>query len=146
LSVAVGRKKGTGKKTLETNLEDVQDGAGVEAGLLVGGAKEDRLCVLLRVEGGRGVELEALGDLVLELDLSAERVMGGPGLGDGQAVGLVGVLALEIAGDVRRLRVAAAIDLEGDIGGGGGFDLERGAREMIVLAEEVIGGLAKVLL
>jgi hypothetical protein len=47
---------------------------------------------------------------------------------------------------VRRLRVAAAIDLEGDIGGSGGFDLERGAREMIVLAEEVIGGLAKVLL
>ena len=46
------------------------------------------------MEDGGGVELEALGDLVLELNLGAERVRGGPGLGEGEAVGLVGVLAL----------------------------------------------------
>jgi len=51
------------------------------------------------VERGGGVELEALGDLVLELDLGAERVVGGPGLGDGQAVDFVRVFALEVAGD-----------------------------------------------
>jgi hypothetical protein len=44
-------------------------------------------------EGG-GVELKTLGDLVLKLDLGAERVGGGPGLSDGEAVVLVGVLSL----------------------------------------------------
>jgi len=83
-------------------LEDVQHCAGVEAWLLVGRAEVHRLCALVRVERGGGVELEALGDLVLELDLSAERVVGGPGLGDGETVGLVGVFALEVAGDVGR--------------------------------------------
>jgi hypothetical protein len=54
------------------------------------------------VERGDGVELEALGDLVLELDLGAERIEGGPGLSDGQAVGFVVVFALEVACDVGR--------------------------------------------
>ena len=85
---------------LHTNLEDVQNSAGVNARLLICRAEEHRLCVLLGEERGGGVELEALGDLVLELDLGAERVMGGPGLSDGQAVGFVGVFALEVASDV----------------------------------------------
>lgn len=73
----------------------------MKARLLVGRPEEDRLCVLIGVDGGGGVELKALGNLVVELDLVAERVVGGPGLSDGQAVGLVGVLALEIARDER---------------------------------------------
>jgi hypothetical protein len=117
----------------------------VEAGLLVGGTEEDRLCVLIGVEGGRGLELEALGNLVIEFDLVAERVVGGPSLSDGQAVGLVGVFALEVTSDKRRLRVTVSIDLEGDVRGGRGFDLERGTVEVVILAEKVIGGLAKVL-
>ena len=128
-----------------TNLEDVQNGAGVEAGLLVGGTEEDRLCVLIGVEGGRGLELEALRNLVIELNLVAECVVGGPGLSDGQAVGLVGVFALEVTGDERRLRVTVPIDLEGDVRRGRGFNLEGGAVEVVVLGEEVIRGLAKVL-
>jgi len=126
-------------------LEDVQNGAGVEAGLLVGGTEKDRLCVLFGVEGGRGLELEALGNLIIELDLVAERVVGGPGLSDGQAVGLVGVFALEVTSDKRRLRVTVSIDLEGDVRGSRCFNLEGGTVEVVVLAEEVIGGLAKVL-
>jgi hypothetical protein len=117
----------------------------VKARLLIAGTEEDRLCVLLRVESGGGVELEALGDLVVELDLVAERVRGVPRLGDGQAVGLVGVLALEVTKDVRRFRVTVSVDLEGDVRGCRGFNLERGAVEVVVLAEEVIGGFAKVL-
>ena len=89
----VGRKK-RGIVMCSTNLEDVQDGAGVKAGLLVRGAEEHRLCALVGMKDGGGVELETLGDLVVELDLGAERVRGGPGLGDGEAVDLVGVLAL----------------------------------------------------
>lgn len=99
----VGKGEEPGEEGPRANLEDVQNCAGVEAGLLVRRAEEHRLCVLLREERGGGVELEALGDLVLELDLGAERVVGGPGLSDGQAVGFVGVLALEIASDVGRL-------------------------------------------
>jgi hypothetical protein len=96
------KNKGRNPEGDNTNLEDIQNRAGVKARLLVGGAEEDRLCVLVRVESGGGVELEAFGDLVLELDLGAERVMGGPGLSDGQAVVLVRVFALEVAGDVGR--------------------------------------------
>lgn len=58
--------------------------------------------MLLGVKSGGSLQLEALGDLVVELDLVAERVGGVPRLGDGQAVSLVGVLALEVAKDVRR--------------------------------------------
>jgi hypothetical protein len=117
----------------------------VKAGLLIGRTEEDRLCVLLGVDGGCGVELEALGDLVVELDLVAERVVGRPGLSDGQAVGLVGVLALEVTRDERGFRVADSVDLEGDVRRSRGFNLEGCTVEVVVLAEEVIGGLAKVL-
>lgn len=74
----------------------------MKARLFIGRAEEDRLCVLLGVKSGGSLQLEALGDLVVELDLVAERVGGVPRLGDGQAVSLVGVLALEVAKDVRR--------------------------------------------
>ena len=91
--------------------------------LLVGRAEEHRLCVLFRVERGGGVKLEALGDLILELDLGAERVVGGPGLGDGQTMDFVRVFALEVACDKGGFRVTATVDLEGDVRGGGGLDL-----------------------
>ena len=117
----------------------------MKARLLIGRAKEDGLCVLLGVENSGSLELEALGDLVVELDLVAERVMGVPRLGDGQAVGLVGVLALEVTKDVRRFRVTISVDLEGDVRRGRGFYLERGTVEVVILAKEVIGGFAKVL-
>ncbi len=68
-----------------------------------------------------------------------------PGLSNGQTVGLVGVLALEITKDVRRFRVTISVHLEGDVRGSGGFNLKRGTIEVVVLAEEVIGGLAKIL-
>ena len=117
----------------------------MKARLLVGRTEEDRLCVLVGVDGGCGVELEALGNLVVELDLVAERVVGHPGLSDGQAVGLVGVLALEITRNETRFRVTVSVDLEGDVRGSRSFNLEGGTIEVVVLAEEVIGGLAKVL-
>lgn len=99
----MGKTEEPGEERPHADLEDVQNCAGVKAGLLVRRAEEHRLCVLLREERGGGVELEALGDLVLELDLGAERVVGGPGLSDGQAVGFVGVFALDVAVDVGRL-------------------------------------------
>ena len=40
---------------------------------------------------------------------------------------------------------ALAGDLEGDVGGRGGLDLERDGAEGVVLGEQVVGRLAKVL-
>lgn len=62
------------------HLEEVNGGAGVEGGLLVDGSQDGGLLRLGRVKSGREVELETLGDLVLELELRAEQVGGGPGL------------------------------------------------------------------
>ncbi|SRR6266702_8332567 len=117
----------------------------MKARLLVSGIEKHRLCALLGMEDGGGVEFEALRDLVLELDLGAERIGGGPGLREGEAVSLVGVLALYVASDEGIFRVAVSVDLESDVGGCGGLDLEGSAMEVVVLAEEIVGGLSKVL-
>ena len=117
----------------------------METALLVDGAEDGGLGTLLGGERGGEVKLETLGNLVLELDGVAEDVGGGPGLGDGEAVGLVGPLTLEVTGDDVGLAVLVACDLEGDVGRGDGLDLEGGAVEGVLLVQEVIGGLAKVL-
>lgn len=52
----------------------------MERGLLVDGSEDGSLGRLGGVEGGSEVELQALGDLVLELNLGAEEVGSGPGL------------------------------------------------------------------
>lgn len=178
----------------------------MDRGLLVDGSEDGTLLRLGGVEGGREVELEALGDLVLELNLGAEEVRGGPGLwvlvdvaekhmragdrasqavraqvcrdvplvpdhlgvtcepnhsiatsasasparsdthlGHGEAVLEVDVLALNVTVDGVRLGVAGAGNLEGDVGGGEGLDLERGALDGVVLEEEVGRRLAEVL-
>lgn len=48
--------------------------------LLVDGSQDGRLGGLSGVEGGSKVKLQALGNLVLELELSSENVGGGPTL------------------------------------------------------------------
>ena len=142
-------------------LEEVDSGAGVERGLLVDGSDNGRLLRLGGVQGGRNVELQALGDLVLELELSAEQVGGGPGLyiryisilysivrtylGKDQAVLKVDVLALNVTGNGVGGGILGTGNLEGDVGRGEGLDLERGTLDGVVLQEEVRGGLAEVL-
>ena len=84
----------------------------MDTALLVDGVEGRGLGALVRQEGGDGVELQALRDKVLELDLgevsvhedrknvathlSAENVAGGPRLREGQAVGLVCELGLNV--------------------------------------------------
>lgn len=126
-------------------LEQVEEGTGVETGLLVGGGEQRGLGAAVGGEGGVEVDLQAGGDLVLELNEGAEGVGGGPALGEGEAVLPVGVLALEVAGDEVALGVERAVDLEGDVGRGRGLDLERGAVGGEVPAEEIARGLAEVL-
>jgi len=81
-------------------IKDVEKGARVDTRLLVGETELNRFCVLLGVESRGRFDLEALGNLVLELELGAEDVGGRPSLGEGKAVSFVGVFTLEVALDV----------------------------------------------
>lgn len=125
-------------------LEDVKDSTCVEAGLLVDSVEERGFLALVGEEGGGQVKLEALGNLVLELDLGLEDVGGRPRLGEHDAVLVVGVLGLNVGTDGSAL-VLATGDLEGDARGGFGLNLEAGARVIVVASQQVVGRLAKVL-
>lgn len=131
--------------TCRTDLEDIEGSAGVQSRLLVGGVEDSSLGAFVGGEGGGKVKLEALGKEVVNLDLVAKDVGGGPGLGQGESVDFVGPLALDVTGDKVGFVVAGTGDLEGDIGRGLGLDLKRGAVEVVVLSKEVVGGLAEIL-
>lgn len=116
----------------------------MQRGLLVDGSDDRALLGLGRVQGGSQVELQALGDLVLQLDLGPQQVGGSPCLGEGDAVLEVNVLALDVTGDSGRLGVPGTSDLEGG-GVRRGLDFERGAVDGVVLEQQVGRGLAEVL-
>lgn len=115
----------------------------MNAGLLVDGSDDSALLVLDGVEGSQEVQLQATGNLVLELNLSSENVRGGPSLGDGNTVLGVNPLALNVTSDCCRLGVTETGDLEGSRERGG-LDLERSTVDGVVLGEQVRGGLAEV--
>jgi hypothetical protein len=131
--------------TCRTNLEYVEGSAGVESRLLVGSVEDSSLGALVGGEGGGKVKLEALGNEVVNFNLIAQDVGGGPGLGQGESVDFVGPLSLNVTSDEVGFVVAGTSDLEGDIGRGLGLDLKRGAVVVVVLGEEVGGGLAEIL-
>ena len=107
----------------------------METRLLVSRVQDSAFAALVGGERGGEVKLETLGDKVVKLDLVAEDVGGGPGLGEGETVNLVGPFTLDVTMDSIGLGIAGSLDLEGNVGGGLGLDLERGAVEMVVLAE-----------
>jgi hypothetical protein len=71
----------------------------MEPRLLINSIQNRRFLPFLREQRRVQIELETLGDLVLEFDLIAEDVSSSPDLGDGEAVLRVGVLGLEVAVD-----------------------------------------------
>ena len=94
-------------------LEEINIGTGVEAQLLVVDANLGVLLALGGEETSDNIQLQTLGDLVLELDLGGKEVTGGPGLSDGQTVLEVDVLGLELTVDVARLAVLVTENVEG---------------------------------
>jgi len=128
----------------EVGLEDIQRGNSVDIGLLVGGINLGGLLVDGRKKGGQNLQLQALGKVVLELNLSVQVVGGGPGLSEGDTLGLVGILGLEVTNDDTRLVVAETVNLEGNTVGGGGLDFELSVTDGEVLAEKVLAGLANI--
>jgi len=126
-------------------LEDVKGSAGVDARLLVDSVKESSLVALVRVKAGVQVKLDTLGNLVVNFNLTAKDVAGGPSLGDGEPMLEVNVFCLNVSINEVGLGVTESSSLEGDTVGSLGLDLKGGTVEVVVLAEEVVGGLAKVL-
>ena len=126
------------------DLEDIKESTGVEAGLLVGAGQQGGLGALLRQQRGRKIELQTLGNLVLEFNLSPKHVRGRPCLGEGEAVVFVVVLGLEVAGD-SGLGIPNKSNLEVHARRRGGLDVKSGAVDGEVLAQEVIGGFSEVL-
>jgi len=96
-----------------TYLEQVNGSSGVQRRLLVDGGNNSALLGLGGVQGGSQVELQTLGDLVLQLDLSSQQVGSGPCLGEDNAVLEVDVLALDVTSDGSGLGVSGTGDLEG---------------------------------
>jgi hypothetical protein len=94
-------------------LEEINVGARVEAELLVLDTDLGVLLALGGKEASGNIELQALSELVLELDLGGKDVAGGPGLGDGQTVLEVDVLGLELTVDGSRLVVLVTENVEG---------------------------------
>ena len=117
----------------------------MQARLLVRRGQERGLAGAVGSEARGKIELEALSNVVLGLDGRLEHVVGSPTLGEDHTVSLVGVLGLKIAGDSLGLVVLLASNLEGDVGRSDGLDLKAVALEVVVPAQQVVGGLAEIL-
>ena len=82
-----------------THPEEIKGGTSVESGLFVHSTENGGLLGLFWHERGIDVKLEALDDLVLELELTAEHVCGGPNLCESKAVLDIGILCLQVGVD-----------------------------------------------
>jgi len=128
----------------EVGLENVQRSNSVDVRLLVGSIDLGGLLVDGRKKRSQDFQLQALGKVVLELNLSVQVVGGSPSLSEGDALSSVGILGLEVTNDDTRLVVTETVNLEGDTVGGGGLDFELSATDGEILAEKVLAGLANI--
>jgi len=117
----------------------------VHTRLLVNGVEKRSLVVLDRVKGAGDIELQALGNLVLKLELGTEHVGGGPGLREDQTFLVVGVLGLDITRDDGGLSVVITGNFECDIRRCLSLYFKRSPRDGEIFHKEIIGALAKVL-
>jgi len=126
-------------------LEEVNGGPGVQAGLLVDSSQNSSFLGFGRVERSLQVELQTLGDLVLELELRSEEVGGGPSLGKDQPILKVDVFPLDISRDSIARSVLLTRNFESHVARCQSLDFEGGTLDRVVLEEEVRSGLSEVL-
>jgi hypothetical protein len=84
----------------------------MEPWLLVDSIEKSRFMTLVRKEGSGEIQFETFSDLVVELDLSAKNVGGGPGLCEGETILGISIFGLDISIDVCCLRVALTGNLK----------------------------------
>lgn len=94
-------------------LEEIDVGTRVDAELLVLNTDLGVLLALVGDDASTNVQLQALGDLVFDLDLGGDMVGSGPGLSDSQTILVVDIFGLELTVDVTRLVVLVTEDVEG---------------------------------
>jgi len=106
---------GDGISSEGRSLEQVEEGPRMERLLSI---VQSDLGILIRQAGQERrakLQLDAPGNLIVELDLGVERIGGGPALGQGDAA--LGVLALEFAGDGAYARVRVRCRCGWGVGG-----------------------------
>ena len=117
----------------------------VQTRLLVESAQVGRFCALVGRQGGLEVKFETLDNEIVEFDLVAENVGRGPSLGQGESVGFVSPLSLDIAIDNVCLGVARSLDLESNVGRSLCLNFKVCSIEWVILSEQVIRRLSKIL-
>lgn len=126
-------------------LEHVEGAASVDTRLLVDDVEQSRFVSSVGCQRGGKVKFQSLCKVVLEFELGLENVGSCPGFGEDKAILVVRVLGFDITGDGLRLGVPQTSDLEGNIGGSLGLDFQGSSEDGIVLGQQVIGRLSKVL-
>lgn len=107
-----------------THLEQVQLLLGVDTRLLVAASNQSILGLLVRHQRGNHLQLQALCNLVLQLDVCSQDVRRSPGLSQGGTALLVGPLGFQITLNLVTLGVANTLYAEGDIVGCLGLDVK----------------------
>ena len=110
----------------------------METRLLVDGAQDGVFSAFVGVESRVDFKLEALGDLILDLNGSPEDVARRPGFGDGETILGVDIFSLQVTMDLVALGVGGSSDLESDVGRSLSLDFKASAVNVEVLAQEII--------
>ena len=126
-------------------LEGIHKVAHMHTGRLVGERHQGVLRLLLRHERRDHLELQALGDVVLQLNVVAEHIGSRPGLRESQTLLAVGPARLQVAADGRRLVVVQTQHFEGHTRGRARLHLQGRAVDRVVLTKDVGRGLTEVL-
>jgi hypothetical protein len=122
----------------QTDLEDIECCTGVQTRLLIAGVQDGGFCAFVGGQGGRKIKFETLDNEVVEFDLVAEDIGGGPCLCQGESVDFVSPLSFNVAIYSIRLGVTNSLDLEGNIGRRLCLDFKGCSIEWIILGEQVI--------
>ena len=132
-------------KKYSTNVEEVEGGTGVIARLLESQVEQTAVDSLFGVQARVRLELETLGELVLDFELGAEDVGSRPGVREHSSILVIGVFRLEVTRNASRLCITRSRDAERHIGGRLGLDLETNRMERIILAQEIVGAFSEIL-
>lgn len=129
----------------QRTLKNVHKVAHVQAWRSVGQSQESVLGLLLWHKRRNGLELQALSEMVLGLNVVAQHIGGRPGLCEGKTLLAVLPAGLKVTANVRRLVVLQTQHTECHTRWRAGLDLKGRAMDGVVLAKDIRRGLTKVL-
>lgn len=131
--------------TSEGRLEHISNNVGIHTRVLEVEAELSGLGASLRQEGRINGAVETRGERILHLNLGVEHVRREPALRERDTGGTVGVLGLELAGELVVLLVRLALHGKGDAVGRNGAHLKAQRRKVEeVLAKDVVRLLGNV--